>query len=529
MNKQHILYGYHPGRIEEKVLGDMLKQSIYPVYKIHEKDEAQVVIHSKEIEIKAAIISVHIQFMDPYELCAQISANQSIPVFLIASQAEKIDIPKAFAKGIVDIIRSPYIKPLVLTRISNYLRLHYLESVGKKQLQADPMLAVTVSEKATSQTTQKKSNVKQLCQYQFSDTQILLAEDNEVNQQLMTNILNQSGVMVDIVNNGREAIDKIKDLIQQQNTLYDAILMDIHMPVLDGFKATHGILTLLESHQQPEIPIIAITAHTMIHSRENCLRAGMVDFVPKPIDPKNFIETLAQWIHSDKVMQSFQTSVEYENTITETFPHQISGIDIKMGLKRAAGNESLFKKLLLEFYKDYQNTGEQLKRLKDQRNFKELKHMAHTLKGLGGNIGAEGLYQSALSLDHALKQNNERDIETALVSLIGAHKTLIQGIKQNLNALQPSNISSASSVVSPADISELNKSFDELHLLLNQGRTAAVDYFKELKSRLPERLNDDGNVLESLISSYDFDEAIIFLSKLHQKISSMNIQSNKIQ
>jgi CheY-like chemotaxis protein/HPt (histidine-containing phosphotransfer) domain-containing protein len=489
----NILFGYHTERIDEQVFFTFLHQSRYSIHSVSQKQDAINAIQHKKIDI--ALISKHLTFMDPYDLCHQVAKMLSIPVFMFVSSADSIDIPKAFAKGASDIIFSPYIKPLVFARIENYYRLNKLE-----KLWASSALPKKVQKESEpkSQTGQKH--------YQFNDTRILLAEDNEVNQQLMKNILKQSGIHVEIVNNGQAAIDNIKDVLEKKKHLYDLILMDLQMPVMDGLSASHAIRELVEKYQKPEIPIIAITAHTSAHSREKCSRFGMVDFMPKPIDPEKCLEILSQWVHSDKISHKQTHLVSSEKKVCDYTDIQIPEINTRLGLKRAAGNAGLFKKMLLEFLNEYQDIVAHLENLFKNGRREDLLVKAHTIKGLGGNIGAENLHKNAFLLEQAIKQNIETDIHDSFKNLTQTLDRLIDGIRQNMECLEHTD-TPKKSLNNDIDLNRLKKSFQHLDELLEKGRISSIDAFHELASQIPESMKAESKHLESLILAYNFDHA----------------------
>jgi CheY-like chemotaxis protein/HPt (histidine-containing phosphotransfer) domain-containing protein len=492
-NTINILFGYHPERIDEQVFLTLLNQSTYTILTVTQKDDVIHTIRDNKIDI--ALISNHLIFMNPYDLCNQVVKMLTIPVFMFVSSPDNIDIPKAFAKGACDIIFSPYIKPLVFARIENYCRLNRLEKLYQRK--SSPELIQNDSEQ-TFQTGHKH--------YQFKDTRILLAEDNEVNQQLMKNILTQSGVQVDIVHNGQAAVDNIKTVLEMNKPLYDLILMDLQMPVMDGFSASMAIREVVDTFQKPEIPVIAITAHTSAHSREKCSRFGMVDFMAKPIDPERCLEILSQWIHSDKISHRQTSYVSCESKVSHTIDFQIPEVNMKIGLKRAAGNKQLFKKMLLEFLNEYQDIAEHLERLSQKNRLDDLLVMAHTLKGLGGNIGAENLQKNAFLLEQAIKQDIKTDIHDSLANLVQTIVRLIHGIKQNMEWLQHHE-TKENLTNNDIDLNKLKESFQNLDELLETGRTTSIDAFHELVSQAPESMKNEMKHLESLILAYDFDNA----------------------
>ena len=118
---------------------------------------------------------------------------------------------------------------------------------------------------------------------------VLLAEDNLVNQEIALAILSNAGLVVDVAADGQEAVE------QAARTAYDLILMDIHMPRMDGFEATRAIKQLPGC---TSIPILAMTANAFSEDRKACLAAGMVDHVAKPVNPDVLLATLARWLQA---------------------------------------------------------------------------------------------------------------------------------------------------------------------------------------------------------------------------------------
>jgi CheY-like chemotaxis protein len=123
-----------------------------------------------------------------------------------------------------------------------------------------------------------------------SAARILLVEDNEINQKLALNILSRNGCQTTVANHGGEALQAL------ETDDYDCVLMDVQMPEMDGFEATKRIRDRTSSVKNPEIPIIAMTAHAMKGDMERCRQAGMNDYLAKPIDPQELIEKIARWI-----------------------------------------------------------------------------------------------------------------------------------------------------------------------------------------------------------------------------------------
>jgi len=180
---------------------------------------------------------------------------------------------------------------------------------------------------------------------------ILLAEDNEINQQIAIELLEQAGMVVDVANNGLEAVSAVG------RTCYDLVLMDIQMPEMDGLTATRNIRAL-DLPWAATVPIVAMTAHAMAGDRETSLEAGMDDHITKPIDPAQLLASLVAWIPpADRPLpQGFVP----RSTTRETALRQdelplagLPGINVKSGLAKVSGNRSLYRKLLGKFQDKY--------------------------------------------------------------------------------------------------------------------------------------------------------------------------------
>ncbi|MGE5255117.1 MAG: response regulator, partial [Hyphomicrobiales bacterium] len=193
---------------------------------------------------------------------------------------------------------------------------------------------------------------------------VLLAEDNEINQQVAKEILEQAGLVVRIAGNGQEALDLIR------GEVFDAVLMDVQMPVMDGYTATRKIRELeagcsnLDTGsssasalglkpQAASLPIIAMTAHAMSGDHEKSLAAGMNDHITKPIDPAKLFRTLAKWIGHREAMpeaaEAFPAATGPQAAEPPppegTLPAAMPGFDLPDGLQRLLGNRALYRKL----------------------------------------------------------------------------------------------------------------------------------------------------------------------------------------
>ena len=231
---------------------------------------------------------------------------------------------------------------------------------------------------------------------------VLLVEDNEINQQVAMEILAGAGVEVFLANNGREAVKAVSE------NDYDAVLMDVQMPVMDGYEATRVIRLDPRRH---DLPIIAMTAHAMAGDKAKSLAAGMNDHVTKPIDPDELYRTLGQYISRPATQaEAGPADEEAASTIipeeAEELP-ELDGIDVAAGLKRLLGNKKTYLRILRQFGKESQGAAETIQEYASQGKDKEAAMLAHTLKGAAGNIGAVALQEAAAALEAWFKEGGQ--------------------------------------------------------------------------------------------------------------------------
>jgi len=227
---------------------------------------------------------------------------------------------------------------------------------------------------------------------------ILLVEDNEINQQFAQELLEGVGFEVTIANNGREAVNAV------QTKEFDAVLMDLQMPVMDGYQATSEI----RKHERfRDLPIIAMTAHAMAGDKDKSLAAGMNDHITKPINPDHLFSTLFAWIKPGKRDLTDDTLAKRRRKVEERderLPLEMPGIELKTGLVRIGGNQALYLKLLAKFHRDYADVTFRIKSALENREHERVQHLVHTVKGVSANIGALDLENSSAALETAIRQ-----------------------------------------------------------------------------------------------------------------------------
>jgi CheY-like chemotaxis protein/HPt (histidine-containing phosphotransfer) domain-containing protein len=246
--------------------------------------------------------------------------------------------------------------------------------------------------------------IKNIC-----GAEVLLVEDNIINQQVAKQILEGAGLTVIVANNGIEALEAVR------LRKYDAVLMDVQMPLMSGYEATRLIrgdpLTM-------NLPIIDMTAHVMQGANEECLAAGMNDYISKPIDRNVLLSVLNRWVKPKylNVENKSETSCREakDESIELTLPDTLPGIDISSALKRLGGNAKLLSRLLKMFTRDYAGSTEEIKAALNSNNIEKAVRLAHTVKGVAGNLSAEELRLAASELEKSIMQQPRDSVDSLL-------------------------------------------------------------------------------------------------------------------
>jgi signal transduction histidine kinase/CheY-like chemotaxis protein len=263
------------------------------------------------------------------------------------------------------------------------------------------MQAFGEAEPEISRLSQRKEQEAEAIQH-IQGLRLLLVEDNEINQQVAREILEGAGLNVTLANNGQEAVNAVKE------SSYDAVLMDVQMPVMDGYTATREIR---REERFKELPIIAMTAHAMAGDEDKSFQAGMNAHVTKPIDPDQLFTTLQKWIKpGEKRAQVQQPEIPAEGLETDKIvskedelPESLPGFDLAAGLKRLMGNKRLYRKLLVDFGAKYIETASDIRAALDTKDFEQAHSLVHNLKGLAGNLEARDLQAATVNLEKLVK------------------------------------------------------------------------------------------------------------------------------
>lgn len=344
---------------------------------------------------------------------------------------------------------------------------------------------------------------------QLATKRILVVEDNDINMQIVREILEEFGASTDGADNGRDAVRMIREAVPP----YDAVLMDVQMPEMDGYDVTREIRANPETSS---LPIIATTAHTGESERRRCLDAGMNDYVGKPIDPGELVMTVLRWVGTQESIAQAQTIGDLPKDGGAALPSgRTAVIDVETAVRRLSGNRKLFLKLIRDFSRDHSGAADRIRDALGAGEEELAYRIAHTLKGVSGNLSLIDVHDISAAVETAIAGRYEEGMESLLDRLGESVAAAVDEGKRLLAAENESGKGqSAARFVDPAAASTLLK---ELHDRLTKRNVRARKLFVARKSELQtpetEPFLDD---CEAALDKLDFNEAKEHLSRVAQ-------------
>ncbi|TRX57290.1 response regulator [Thalassomonas sp. M1454] len=352
----------------------------------------------------------------------------------------------------------------------------------------------------------KKTDALREHQQALAGAKVLLVEDNELNQELALELLRQSDIIVDLAENGQQAVDMVN------LNEYDGVLMDLQMPIMDGYTATGAI-----RQEHPNLPIIAMTANAMAGDKEKVLAAGMNDHIAKPINVTDMFSTMDKWITASGLTASQQqvvantiASIDKPKPAVDIALASFSYINISAGLAVSNGNSELYARLLKKFISNQSEFYVNFSEAWSEHKMDEAILIAHTLKGTSGNIGAKVLQQQAGVLEQACINNLATEIistefQLCCKKLQDVITELVAFFENQPKTDKPSTISNETEQIS---LKDLQSKIIKLHTMVADFETDALELAEQLVSLINEpKAQDEFNKILRAIESYDFDQA----------------------
>jgi two-component system sensor histidine kinase/response regulator len=328
---------------------------------------------------------------------------------------------------------------------------------------------------------------------------ILLVEDNELNQEVASEILRRAGCEVTLAMDGAEAVRKI------QEASYDLVVMDVQMPVMDGLAATREIRKL---PRFASLPVIAMTANAMREDRERCLAAGMDDYIMKPVDPDAMLDTLRRHysLGGRRALPEHRAAPPAADFEMPPIP----GVDTRGGLRRVVGNKALYVDLLTRYSLGQRGAAGKIREALDLGDLALAERLAHTLKGASGNIGASLVQDSAGELEEAIGAGiawNDallllERLSTALEATIGR----IDGALAQVQGNRPAGARAGGASRTLAEIVGRLVSYAE------ESDGEALAYFRSARDELSALCDRESlRRLEEALLAYDYEAALAAL------------------
>ncbi|MEO5327084.1 MAG: response regulator [Magnetococcus sp. THC-1_WYH] len=340
---------------------------------------------------------------------------------------------------------------------------------------------------------------------------ILLVEDNEINRQIATELLEMAHLTVQSAHHGREAVERL------QREVFDAVLMDVQMPVMDGYTATREIRKF---RQYDRLPIIAMTANAMTGDREKCLEAGMNDHVAKPVDPRELFATLSRWIKPGPGDAMSETPIQEpsgKEVLEEALP-VIEGIDVALGLHRIGGNRRFFRRLLEKFAANQAGAAHEIDQsLADGDRIRAIR-AAHTLKGIAGNIGAATLQNLAgrceMLLNNPATSPDESEFAALRHNLSCVIEAIHKGLAQAANPVELTPIAEGTTPACPPatesspQMTAAMENLLRVRSMIDEYDTESIEVIEKIVCPLPDRaLKKELEEVRKILERYDFDGA----------------------
>jgi len=338
----------------------------------------------------------------------------------------------------------------------------------------------------------------------FKNSKVLIAEDNLINQQVLSEMIEHLGLEYDIASNGEEAYKKIL------KNKYKLVLMDIQMPIMDGLAATR----IIREKGIMNLPIIAMTAHALELEKKKSLEAGMNEHLTKPINPEELEKILSKYLAIDTTITNDNRKKTDDSEL-----YIIEGIDINDGLRRVGNSKRTYFKLLREFSKTYKDSFNELKYLIEKKDKDKLKLYTHTLKGAAGMVGMSEMSDVFSEIEQFILKNKYDEAKKYLNGKDKLFRTTIESIEKYIKTVEKDNEIFLNKMLNRADINEIKENMVRLIELCNNNDSKANEKVELLSEKLKGTVYfSDIIKISEKISDIEFKEAVLLAKKLLKEL-----------
>jgi len=396
---------------------------------------------------------------------------------------------------------------------------HLLDCVLHKPVTASGLFNAIVAAFAEEGTPEAQPAIETRPRFDLHGRHVLVAEDNTINQQVARELLEGEGVTVTMTDNGKQAVQAVKE----NRGAFDLVLMDIQMPVMDGYEATANIRNEYDKNQ---LPILAMTAHAMANEKERSLSYGLNDHITKPIDPYVLFAASAKWSPSPSKKTGGQNlSIFPDKSDFNLLPDSLPPFDLKTALFQVGGNKQFLYNLLLKFHDRYNGFADRFNQMIAREQFENARIEIHTLKGIAGTLSVQSVYKKAMVLEDVITDRKTQEIikhlpgfKSALISAINAVDILK---KYGKNDEQQAGL--VDKIQNPLDTVRVADIIDELDQLLKKNSMKAKRKFVSLQTDLGGHgVDNELAPISAAVEKLDFKTARDKLTLLAQKIENMD-------
>ena len=474
------------------VLSEMLESFGFEVYQARSAAEALVIYNKEQASSKSFSLIVadwKMPEMDGLELIQKLKESEysEVPSVLMVTAFGEDKVREATQLKLVD---SYLLKPVNPSSLFDTLNRLMNLGIMRRLTHQDDLAQI------------------EDYKYHLSGSKVLLVEDNEINMDFAIELLKDVNVQYVTATNGLEALDAL------EKDSFDAVLMDIQMPEMDGYTATRKIR---QDERFARLPILAMTAHAMRGEYEKSIAIGMNDHITKPIDPHVFYSALLKYIRGVDVGRKQTTRRESDTEkVTPKAPFEIPGLNVAEGLYRLGNKLESYEKLLRTFANNYKHVMLQLEEYEREGNVAKAAVLLHTCAGVAGNMGAQEVYKTV----HELSSEFKKMAEENRACDAGMWKSSKDGLQTMLELIAHIEIyldgreKTGGTLVT--DESELEVKVKQLKSLIDASEIGALDLCQEIYTShklSPHQQSVLNKVLEAL-NNFEFEAAKTWIKQI---------------